>query len=577
MLKNYGYHKIMSSKIKHPEKPSAPAPASPDALTPRILSVRISLLAFLFIMATVFTACRKDFEEINTDPSSFTTASDGSLFNEVISTLQLGWNEQFYINNEILYKQTQLATLTREAWGNYTLGTEEIWTNFYTALPEVRELEKRFAGYSDNPGVTNMKAMLKIIVALKTFRVTDLFGDIPFSQAGYGFQNLDYLRPRFDPQRDIYLKLLEDLQWADEHIDIAAPLTEPYKSFVAFDKLFNGEMIRWRKLANSLRLRHAMRMAEKEPDIAGEIIRDIIDNNKPVFVGYDFASPKLESACLWPAALGFKNESLSWSFREHKNLRMGSNLWHRLSAHDSTDGSGIFDPRVYIFFETNNESKWVAYPQNPDGNTPSEGGIPYDSHRDQVGAYNIKGETCKYSPFDYFIIADVYYMPIILFTGAEVHFIKAEAYFRGIGVPVDKDQADIEYMNGINASVEWWMDVAKHSKLPVSGMTFPETVIIPPGLNASSVLSQYGSWNATTEEEKLEFIYTQWMLDAFRQPWEAYALARRTGKTPREGSPIAHYRLPYPPSEAEYNSSNYAQAVSRQGGDQPANKIWWIP
>jgi len=168
-------------------------------------------------------------------------------------------------------------------------------------------------------------------------------------------------------------------------------------------------------------------------------------------------------------------------------------------------------------------------------------------------------------------------MPIILITGAEVHFIKAEAYFRGIGVGMDKDQADIEYMNGINSSVEWWMPTAENSKLPLSGMTFPEMISIPEGLNASSVLMRYGSWNAPSEEEKLEFIYTQWLLDAFRQPWEAYALARRTGKTPREGLPIGHFRLPYPPSEVEYNGAKCAEAISRQGGDDFSNKIWWIP
>lgn len=535
-----------------------------------------ALLSTLFLIVFL-SSCKKDFTEINTDPSSFTSASDGSLFNAVISTLQLGWNEQFYINNEILYKQSQSAALTKEGWGNFTLGTEEIWSDYYGSLPEIRELEKRFSAYSESPGVLNMKAMLKITLAMKTFRVTDLFGDIPFSQAGYGFQNLEYLRPKFDKQRDIYLALLENLKWADETIDESAPLVEPYKSFVVFDKLFNGDMKKWRKLANSLRLRHAMRMSEKEPVIAGQIIKEIIEENRPVFVGYDFAASKLESACLWPAAVGFKNESLSWSFREHKNLRMGTNIWHRLSENDNPDGTGIFDPRAYIFFETNNASQWKPYPQNPDATTPSEGGIPYDSHRDQTGSFNIKGETCKYSPFNYFIIDDENYMPIIIITGAEVHFIKAEAWFRGIGVGVDKDMADNEYMNGINASVEWWMSVAKNSKLPLSGMTFPEMIPIPEGLNASTVLNHYGSWMAKTEEEKLEFIYTQWMIDAFRQPWEAYALARRTGKTPREGSPIAHYRLPYPPSEVEYNSTNTAEAIARQGGDAPGNKIWWTP
>jgi hypothetical protein len=541
------------------------------------MKIKSKTTIVFLILALSFASCKKDFEEINTDPSSFTTASDGSLFNEVISTLQLGWNEQFYINNEILYKQTQQAALTKEGWGNFTLGTEEIWSNYYGALPEIRELEKRFSKYDSTPGVGNMKAMLKIMLALKTFKVTDLFGDIPFREAGYGFQNLEYLRPKFDKQRDIYLALLDDLKWADENIDESAPLVEPYKSFIGFDKLFNGDMMNWRKLANSLRLRHAMRMAEKEPIIAGQIIREIIENNRPLFVGYDYAAPALESACLWPAAIGFKNESVTWSFREHKNLRMGSNIWHLFSDHDSTSGSGIFDPRAYIFFETNNKSQWVPYPQIPDATTPSEGGIPYDSHRDQTGSYDIKGETCRYSPFNYFIIADVNYIPIILITGAEIHFIKAEAYFRGIGVGMNKDLADIEYMNGINSSVEWWMKVAENSKLPLSGMTFPEMISIPEDLTASSVLMRYGSWNAATEEEKLEFIYTQWMLDAFRQPWEAYALARRTGKTPREGSPISHFRLPYPPSEVEYNAANCAEAISRQGGDDFTNKIWWIP
>jgi hypothetical protein len=371
--------------------------------------------------------------------------------------------------------------------------------------------------------------------------------------------------------------LLDDLKWADENIDESTPPAEPFLTFMGFDKLFNGDIAQWRTLANSLRLRHAMRIAEKEPLLAGEIIKEIIENDKPVFIGYDFAGPVLEGACLWPAAIGFRNESVNWSFREHKNLRMGTTIWHMLSENDNDDGSGIFDPRAYIFFETNDSSFWRPYPQIPEAGAPAEGGIPYDWQRDQVGSFGIKGKTCLFSPFNYFIVSDLDYMPIIIFTGAEIHFIKAEAYFRGIGVPVDKDKADEEYMNGINASVDWWMGVAENSKLPTSRMTFPEMIPIPDDLDKFSVQVHFGSWNAATEEEKLEYIYAQWWLDAFRQPWEAYALVRRTGKTPREGDPISHYRLPYPPSEVEYNSANCAQAIANQGGDTPDFKIWWIP
>ncbi len=60
-------------------------------------------------------------------------------------------------------------------------------------------------------------------------------------------------------------------------------MAEPFVTFKAFDKLFNGDMLNWKKLANSLRLRYALRMSEKEPQVAGLVISDVIENNKPVF------------------------------------------------------------------------------------------------------------------------------------------------------------------------------------------------------------------------------------------------------------------------------------------------------
>lgn len=534
-------------------------------------------LSFTILSMLFFASCTKDFEDINTNPHGFTTASDGSLFNHIIQSLVPTGNELFYIQNEILYKQTQQAALTKEAWGNYTLGTEDIWKNYYTTLPAFRELELRFATYDTGPELRNMQAMLRISLALKTFKLTDLFGDIPFSEAGYGFQNLDLLRPRYDSQQAIYLQLLNDLAWADSNINLSAVTKEPFSSFAAFDKLFNGNMLKWQKLANSLRLRHAVRMSAGEPTQAAAIIRHILENNRPLIDGYDFITPKLESACLWPATAGFKHEALNWSFREHNNLRMGEVIWHQLSYHDSTNGSGINDPRAFIFFETNNANKWKAYPQPAETSTPPSGGIPYGTHRDQAGAFSIKGETNIYSPFNYFVVRDEDQMPIIFMTGAEVHFLKSEIYFRGIGMPEDKAQAEIEYFNGINSSVEWWMQRAAQSKLPSSGIAFSEVISIPAWLNAASVQGRWGFWNAADEDEKLRFIYAQAWIDAFRQPDQAYALARRTQMTPRTNEPLQHFRLPYPPSELAYNAQNVTEAINRQGGDSPDNKIWWMP
>src|SRR5436190_21394852 len=144
----------------------------------------------LAILLFFLAGCKKDFEEINKNPNGFTQASDGALFNATISSLRTGYNEQLYVNVSQLYKEGQQTALPRVRWNNYTLGTEEIWSNYYTTLPNFRELEKRFSALDTSaPEVRNMIAIVKIVLACKTFKVADLFGDIPFSQAGYGFQD----------------------------------------------------------------------------------------------------------------------------------------------------------------------------------------------------------------------------------------------------------------------------------------------------------------------------------------------------------------------------------------------------
>jgi hypothetical protein len=313
-------------------------------------------------------------------------------------------------------------------------------------------------------------------------------------------------------------------------------------------------------------------MSEKEPEIAGNIVKDIIENELPVLRGLDLSHFSIESAALVP----INNSSVSWSFREHNGLRMGSNMWHQLSENDAPDGSGIFDPRAYIFFEGDENNAWKPFPQIPDAGTPSAQGIPYAGHRDDAVYFGLKTNV-NYSPFNFFLIDDEDNMPIVLMNSAEVYFLIAEAWFRGIGVPEDKDKADNEYMNGIYTSVEWWMTVAKSLKLPLSGIKFEEKISIPESLNLISVLNHFGSWNATTDADRLRFIYTQKWIDLFRQPGEAYAEARRLHILPREGEQINHFRLPYPTSETQYNTENYLAAKARQGGDDPSVKIWWIP
>jgi hypothetical protein len=528
-------------------------------------SMKIKTTFLVLLGAFFFQNCTKDFEEINKNPFFPTTSEIGPLANNVIQSLRLGWNEQFYMHNERLYAITQLAARTAVGFDNTTIGTEEMWANTYTALAHINLIEKRINELSaEDEAKNNIRAQIKILRAYKMFRLTDLFGDVPFSEAGRGFEDLKYSRPKYDPQEEIYATLLADLEWAEKNMKAYPnPVTATgaaYLSLGDFDNLFFGNLALWRKFANSLRLRHAIRMADKNPQLALPIIKDIIENKLPVIrTG--------EEVCLWPRLLQWINTGLNDTFREHNKLRMGSNIWQQMSENNAEDGSGIFDPRARIFFETNNEDKWAAFPQVPDANTPTSGGIPYGRHRD--GNYDIKGQDCNYSPFNYYLVRDDQDVPEILLTAAEVHYLKAEAYLRGLGVGANTALAEAEYTDGLFASIVFWQKIAENSAIWERK---------PPILSTGEIFGaiNHPRLSIFTATDKLQLVRTQQWLDHFRQPWEAFALWRRTNATPSEGPIPAFYRFTYPPSEAVNNPDNWATQVARMGADDSKTKVWWM-
>ena len=82
-----------------------------------------------------------------------------------------------------------------------------------------------------------------------------------------------------------------------------------------------------------------------------------------------------------------------------------------------------------------------------------------------------------------------------------------------------------------------------------------------------------------TDDDKLNKIYAQEWLSYFREPWLAFNLWRRTGRTPRDGNPTAYVnfnRLPYPNIEAIDNTDNYNAQISKIGSNGSDVKVWWM-
>ena len=277
---------------------------------------------------------------------------------------------------------------------------------------------------------------------------------------------------------------------------------------------------------------------------------------------------------------------------------MGETVFSQMSKPTETVDNEIFDPRVYVFFDTNNktadypEGAWRAFPQLKDSNTPTEGGTPYSSARDKN--YGFKGPACLYSPFNFYLIRDHVFVPQIMISPAEVCFIKAEMIIKGI-VPGGLGMAVEEAIrNGIKNSFYMWMQLPIYGTEATYKYIYPELQSILDGGDLWSIADSYASqimnemvylnYNFMYDETSyLEFVYQQRWLDLFRQANEAWSLARRTkdsgATTPTtiNHQKLVTNRLPYPQSEVTYNYDNYNEQVKKMShGDTRETKVWWM-
>lgn len=556
-------------------------------------------IVYILCLGVLLGSCTKEFEEMNQDPFKPTGTTNEALFNGVVSSLQQTMNEQFYLQNEIWYPETELGALTSESWGNSQIGISDLWNHYYSMLANIRELEKRFDTSGEEQGDTavydKVRAQLNVLKAYQTFKVSDVFGDIPYSEAGRIWENNttgNVMKPKWDSQESIYKSLLEELVWSRNvlHNDtVATPSGNEYYK-LPYEVLLNNNYALWAEFANSLILRHGLRMYDKDQEFATPLLVD----------AYHFIYTQMNTSggsvtgggiCLWPSLLG-TNWDTNWSFREHKHLRMGETIWSCLSSTNDMDGSGIYDYRTFLFFDTNHKTDsfpdgaWKPYPQIHTAETPTEGGSPYAQSRD--ASYTFKGPSCLYSPFNYYLTRDERYVPQILVTYADVLFMKAEIEVRNIGGITPPLNVDESIRSGVYQSFLFWTHMPDQTsrwtyRYPQYTNYVGNMSIWDWSNNMAANVMNYAVWMnpeyENSEEFYLKMIYQQRWLNLFRQPWEAWALARRTFATPTtiDHAKLTSYRLEYPQTEIEYNRENYATQVSQMShGDTRQTPVWWM-
>jgi hypothetical protein len=478
--------------------------------------------------------------------------------------LQVGYNSW-------VYPITQQGAVYTHPDYSYGSDGNADWSNFYHNLANYNAMMTLISTLPDSSAYTNVKAMMKTLRAYHVLKLSNEFGDIPFSDAGkaiyYGTGNFT---PKYDKQQSIYVQCLADLKWAVDNFNAtdASQFSLGSQDFVLLNSI-----PQWIEFANSLRLRTAVTMYAKDPTDAGPAITEAL--TKPLLDADN------SNIGLYPANI--PNIDLSarqYSFGTECRLRMGTTMWEWMSSTNAQDGSGIFDPRCNMFFEPNNAGQWNPFPQNPTSATTPEGGDPYNFSIRTTTWSNKNGSgttTDLYANFNFYWSADLT-IPELFLTAAQVHFLKAEVYALGMGVTANPGTAQNEYNAGIGASLTFWT---------TEGNNAPLWVVNKPAIATntditnflSNPIVQFDVANPTAHG--LQQIYAQEWIDLFKQPWEAWTLLRRTGGlTPMDPANASYYtntyggyqRYQYPSSESTYNLDNYTAETG--GHDTITTKIW---
>lgn len=499
----------------------------------------------IYIMAALTLSagsCTNDFEEINTNnnvPNDVTPdlLLAGVIRNMINSQVSDAWG----IGNIVVqhHAKIQFVNEDRYLWGQQN----GVWDNVYGNMRNVKNILDQ-VGTDDSNGYKGIALILKSwMFAL----ATDAYGDIPYTEATKGKTDAVYL-PKYDTQESVYAGILADLKTAN---DILATSS----TAVSGDILFGGgagSLIKWRKLANSLRLRYLMRIS-KQKDVKADIQAILADPAKnPIFEGNQ-DNAELKYLASAPNQWRMYDSRVG-SFDE---FRVSKTLSDRLTA--------LKDPRLAVFGRPSQSS--VA------AGKPVIEGVP--NGLGDVPALNYNGGPQGVSRVGYTFACLVCNDPGqappdpsaprgILMNYSELQFILAEAREKGW---ITTGTAEGYYMKGIQSNFDYWKSV-----VPTS---YGIDVTPDPSYFTQAAVAYTG-----TSAEKLAKIALQKWVAFYFNGLEAWFDWRRTGMPEIKPGPDnlnqnrVPVRFPYPLSEQSLNGANREEAVKRQGTDDLNTRTW---
>lgn len=506
--------------------------------------MKLFKISVLMIFIAIFTGCTKDFSEVNTNQNNPTSVTPDLLLSGVIrNMMDRQVNEAWGIGNIVVQHHSKIQFVNEDRYGWNE--KNDIWSSVYN---NYRNLQNIFTEVGDNTSSPYYGVGL-ILKSWMFSLATDAYGDVPYSEAGKA-KIAGVYQPLYDKQEDIYTGILADLKKANEILATAG-------TNLSGDILYGGgasSILKWRKLANSLRLRYLLRISKKK-NVNADMQAIVGDPaNNPIFESVaDNAELKYFSAApnQWPLY-----GSRVGSFDE---FRVSKTLTDRLTA--------LNDPRIKIFGRPTQAS--VA------SGTPVIQGVPNGLSDVDALAYNggVQGVSRVGYTFACLVCNDPGQAPpdaaaprALLMTYPELQFILAEARQKGM---ITTGDAATYYNNGITANFSYWQSV-----VPAS---YNLNIAIP-----ADYLTQTAVEYAGTDNEKLAKIAMQKWIALYFNGLEAWFDWRRTGMPEIIPGPAnlnsgkVPVRYIYPLNEQSLNTENRKAAVQRQGNTDDLNTKMWL-
>lgn len=540
------------------------------------------------LLAGISSSCSDSYmEDLNTDKSKANSIDPNAQLTtaELQTYGDLGMVE---IYRNYLYAFTQQLMgcwNTTNYGGRHTVDNNEmgrIWTSFYPKA--IKNLTDAIHRSAEDENRKNINAILRIYRVYMMSVITDIYGDAPYSEAGQGYLKEIY-NPKYDTQEDIYNDFFTELKDAASALDAA-------NDRITGDVIYNGDVAKWIKLANSLRLRYAMRISDVASEKARKEFEDALASEGGVLTsGSDDALIKYMDI-----SFSFGQDSYT-DYRGNalSQLLFGNDPANNPSYLCSTFFNQLYntkDPRTFMIarfyydglmsqtspdnrIDLTDEITGKGIAMNP----CQPGAFSYDPWPQGYDSDMMK-EIAKTNPSvettmaretepklsNNFLRGD---NPGVVMTCAEVNLLLAEASLKkwNTGGTVEGF-----YSKGVRAAMDFLADNYGYDR--ISDNDFNAYIA--------------GNGIGHTEQQAKAAINTQAWILHFTNPAECWANVRRSGyprlKSPAEygfgqyltGGKDIPVRLCYPTLESSYNKPGYDEALKRMGGKDSWNThVWW--